>query len=354
MNTPYLEINLEKIRHNAAVIVEKCRRHGICVTGVTKVTCGHPEVAAQLLASGVSSLGETRVENAIRLRRAGIKAPLLLMRSPALDSVERDVQVFDFSLNTEYEVIKRISEAALKIGRVHSVIVMVDMGDLREGIMPEDVIPFIRDIQTMKGIEILGLGTNLLDLNGIVPTAENNERFVEIAEEAEDRCGIRFRLLSAGNSGSLKLMESGRLPERINHFRLGESIMLGREAMNREPVDGAWQDTFVLYASIIEKKTKPSKPVGERSQNAFGMIEEIPDKGLMDRGILNIGRQDTDIEGLTPREASIDIIGASSDHLVVDLTREKQLKVGSKVGFELNYSALLAATTSPYVKKKLV
>lgn len=351
IKTPYLEVNLKKIYDNAAAVVEKCKKHGISVAGVTKVTCGEPAVARQMLAAGVTSIGETRVENAMHLKAAGITAPILLMRPPSLDLIEDIVQAFDMSLNTEYAAIKRLSEEALKIGRVHQVIVMVDMGDLREGIMPEDLIPFLEAIKDMKGIEIIGLGTNLLDLNGVIPTEENNARFVALAEEAELKCGLSFKLLSAGNSGSMELMESGKLPKRINHFRLGESIVLGREAMNRTPIKGTWQDACVLYASVIEKKTKPSLPVGQRSQNAFGSIPEIPDKGLMCRGILNIGRQDTDIEGLLPKGQKIDVIGASSDHLVVDLSMEPEINLGDCIGFELNYSALLAANTSQYVHK---
>lgn len=351
MQTPYISIDLKKIEYNTKSIVDLCNKSGISVAGVTKGTLGTPEVANAMLRGGVACIGESRPANIERLMKGGINTPFLLMRSPHKSDIERIVKLADISLNTEYEIIEELSKESIKQEKVHNVIIMVDTGDLREGICPDDLVPMVKDILKMKGVNILGLGTNLTDLNGIIPTYENNKYFVDIAEEAEDKCNIKFKYLSAGNSSSLKLLSSGKLPKRINHFRIGEGILLGRETIYREPFPGTCQDAFELCAEIIEKKTKPSMPIGQAGQDAFGNIPVFEDKGMMSRIILNIGRQDTNFEGITPKNSRLQKLGASSDHLLLDATGADGLKVGDTVAFDVNYAALLAAMTSPYVNK---
>ena len=71
----------------------------------------------------------------------------------------------------------------------------------------------------------------------------------------------------------------------------------------------------------------------------------------MRRGILAVGRQDTDEARLTPLDPGVRVLGASSDHLLVDLTRAGQYTVGDTLGFTPGYGALLRAYTSPYVRR---
>lgn len=351
MKTPFISIDLKKIEHNTRTIVNLCKKYGITVAGVTKGTLGMPDVANTMIHGGVSWIGESRLDNIERLRKKNINVPFLLMRSPHKSDIERVISLADISLNTEYEIIEALSEASIKNNIAHKIIIMIDLGDLREGIWPEELIPLVKEILNMRGVKIIGLGTNLTDLNGTIPTVENNQQLVELAEEVEDKFNIKLEYLSAGNSSSLKLLESGKIPSRINHFRIGEGILLGRETIYREKFPNTYQDAFVLSAEIIEKKLKPSVPIGEIGQDAFGNIPSVQDKGMMERCILNAGRQDTNIEGLSPRKSTLEILGATSDHLLVDSTNETNLNVGDIVSFDLNYSALLASMTSPFVDK---
>lgn len=351
MKTPYITIDLRKIEHNARVITDLCRKNGVSVAGVTKGTLGMPEVAQAMIRGGVTWIGESRLDNMDRLRKNNINVPLLLMRSPHKSEVERIVSTADISLNTEYDIIHALSEASRKQGIAHKIIIMVDLGDLREGIWPDDLIPLVKDVVRMQGVKIIGLGTNLTDLNGTIPTYENNKQLIDLAEEVEGKFNIKLEYLSAGNSSSLKLLASGKLPKRINHFRIGEGILLGRETIYRELWPDTYQDAFVLSAEIIEKKLKPSVPIGEIGQDAFGNVPEVEDKGMMVRSILNIGRQDMRLDGLIPKSPELEILGATSDHLLMDTTRKPDLSVGDIVSFDLNYGAMLAAMTSPFVEK---
>jgi arginase len=359
---PYVTIDLAKIQDNARVITELCAGYGIEVTGVTKVTCGMPSVARAMLAGGVTSIGESRMENIRRLKVSGINAPMMLLRIPPLSAVDEIVTSVDISLNSELSVIQALSVAAARRGIVHDIILMVDLGDLREGIWTDDLIGVVSEVVKLPGVRIVGLGTNLSCYGGIIPTCGNMEELVHYADEIEGRFGLSLGYLSGGNSSSLPLIAEGGMPARINHLRIGEGILLGRETVERRPWPGTSQDAFVLKAEVIELKEKPSIPIGERGQDAFGgapRFEAAVSDHLegarreMTRAILNVGREDVLVEGMEPIDSRLTILGASSDHLIVDVTRaEGGVALGGELEFLMNYGALLAAMTSSYVEKR--
>jgi predicted amino acid racemase/arginase family enzyme len=350
---PKITIDLEKIRKNAKVITDFCGEHGIDVIGVTKVTCGIPLVARAMLEGGVVGIGESRLENINRLRASGINQPITLLRIPPLSGVDEIVASVDISLNSELPVIEELSLAADKLGKVHDIILMVDLGDLREGIWPDDLVPVTREVVELPGVKIRGLGTNLTCHGGVLPSEENMQLLVDLAHRIEDTFRIRLDIISGGNSSSLDLLRRGKMPKEINQLRLGESIMLGRETALGKVWPGTSTDAFILRAELIEIKEKPSVPIGETGMDAFGETPVFEDRGDMIRGILNIGREDVLIDGLTPVDENIEILGASSDHLLLNISRSSEkLKLGDEVGFTPAYGALLACMTSQYVSKE--
>ncbi len=352
MTTPCLDIDLDKIEHNTRTIVGLCNQYGIEVTGVTKVTCGHPEVANAMLRGGVTAIADSRLENIQRLIKAGVDAKLMLLRLPSLSSVDDVVESVSQSLNSELAVLEALSAAALQRGKVHDVVLMVDLGDLREGIWPDELIPLVRQAIKLPGIQIKGLGTNLACFAGVMPDKNNMNRLVELATEVEQCFNLPMTLISAVNSSGLDLIVSGDMPERVNHARIGEAILLGRETTHRKPWPDTYQDAFVLHAEVLELKTKPSFPLGDRSEDAFGTRPEFEQRGEIVRALLNVGREDVDVEGLTPQDSRVAMLGASSGYLIVDVTAVAgSIQVGDTLSFLMNYAALLAAMTSGYVKK---
>ena len=355
MVSPCLSIDCDKIEHNARIIVNLCKQSDIKVAGVTKCVCGHPEVARSMLRGGVASIADSRLENIDRLKQAGIDAAYMLLRIPPLSAVDAVVEAVDVSLNSELAVLQGLSAAACRIGRIHNVIIMVDLGDLREGIWPDDLIPFVRETLKFPGLRISGLGTNLGCFGGVVPSENNMKRLVALANVIEQTFNLRLDLVSGVNSSGLELIAVGLLPMRINHARIGEAILLGRETVRRHPWPDTYQDAFVLHAEVLELKKKPSVPVGERGQVAFGVLTEFEDRGVILRALLNVGREDVDIDGIAPLDSRLTILGGSSGYLVVDVTRAADdIRVGNKLAFSLNYGALLAAMTSGYVKKRVL
>ncbi len=349
MTAPRLEIRLDRIRHNARALVERLGGRGISVTGVTKATLGSPEVARELVAAGVRSIGESRLENIEALRAAGVAGPMTLIRSPMLSQVDRVVAHVDTSLNTELDVIRCLSVAAQARGTDHAVILMVELGDLREGILAGDLDAAVRETLGLPGIVLRGIGTNLACQSGVSPDARNMAELSALVASIESDHGITLDVVSGGNSANLDWAFGCDDVGRVNDLRLGESILLGREPLRRVAVEGLHTDAFTLVAEVIESKTKPTQSWGEINQTAFGVREPSPDHGDTARAILAIGRQDVDPDGLVA-PVGYEILGASSDHLVLDAGSHAPA-VGAEVRFQLDYSALVRAMTSPFVER---
>lgn len=349
MSGPRLELRLDLIRHNATTLVSRLSQRNISVTGVTKVTLGSVEVARELLLAGVRSLGESRVENVEALRLAGVTAPITLIRSPMLSQVDRVVEHVEVSLNSELTVLAALSAAAGAQGKRHGVVLMVELGDLREGILVGDVEATVRETLRLPHLDVLGIGTNLACQSGVSPDARNMAELSCLASSLESTFGVSFDLVSGGNSASLDWALGSSDVGRVNDLRLGESILLGRETLRRRPVEGLHTDAITLVAEVIEAKVKPTQPWGEVNQSAFGASTAVVDRGTISQAIVALGRQDVDPAGLGP-PAGMTVLGASSDHLVLD-TGATTLRVGSEVRFAVDYSALLAAMTSPFVNR---
>ena len=347
MSAPRLEISLDQIQHNAKAMVDCLGLRSITVTAVTKAVLGMPEVARALLDAGVSGLGDARVENLERMRAAGITAPLTLIRAPMMSQVERVVRVADVSLNTEVATIGRLSAVADRLGVVHGVILMVELGDLREGILAEDLPLVAEQVLGLPGIELRGIGTNLACQSGVVPDEAKMAELSALASSLETSLGISLPITSGGTSANLSWALSGADPGRVNDLRLGEAILLGREPLHRREIPNLSTDAITLVAEVIEAKRKPTMPWGDRAQGAFGVVAPTEDRGLAERAILALGVQDVDPASLQP-PPGITIVGASSDHLVVE--SPTPLRVGQMVRFGLGYGALLRAMTSPFVE----
>jgi predicted amino acid racemase len=246
-------------------------------------------------------------------------------------------------------VIEELANQACMKGISHQIILMIEMGDLREGIMPECLEDVVNKVVKLDGIELVGLGTNLACFGGIQPSQQKMDILSRIAENIELKFKLSFQYISGGNSANYNWFKSTYDSGRVNHLRIGESIFLGVETIKRNPIPGLFTDAFNMVSEVTELKTKPSSPYGEKGQNAFGQKLDFEDKGNIPRAILGIGLQDVAVSGLNPN-IDITILGAGSDHIIID-PKKTNLGIGDEVTFSLNYAALLSAMTSPYVEK---
>jgi predicted amino acid racemase len=349
-----LEVDLVAVTHNARTLVDRLAPLGIGVTGVTKASLGWAVLAEAMLAGGVTGLGDSRIENLSRMRTSSGEvgaARMTLIRAPMPSQVGRVASVADVSCNTELSVVAQLSVVAAASGRPHGVIIMVELGDLREGVMPDDRLDLARATVALPGIELTGLGTNLACQSGVAPGDENMAELTRLVELVEHDLGVELTTVSGGNSATLPWVFDGGTVGRVNDLRLGEAILLGCEPLHRRPVPGLRTDAFRLVAEVIESVPKPSLPWGELGQTAFGDQAPRVDRGWVHEALLAAGRQDVDPDGLRAPEG-LAVVGASSDHLVVET--DVALGVGDEVRFGLDYSALMRAMTSPFVARALV
>ncbi|MEA1885280.1 MAG: alanine/ornithine racemase family PLP-dependent enzyme [Thermotogota bacterium] len=344
---PAIKINLKNIKSNAQFLKELCGQKGVEVAAVTKVVCANPDIAKELLNAGITMLADSRMQNIIKLRNAGIDAPLMLVRIPMMTEIPQLVDYVDYCLISDNDVLKEIVD---KKGKKNTkFIYMVDVGDLREGVWFENARHEIDQAFEIAGERLIGLGTNLGCFGGVIPSPENNQRLLDIANE------YKFDIISTGNTAALPLIENGSLPVGVNHFRLGEAIMLGTDATGSRKVPGTSQDTFTLECEVIECDEKPSIPIGKTGRDAFGGSPQFEDKGWRKRVILGIGGQDIDPTGIFPMSQCMEVLHASSDHTIVDVTDcEQNFKVGDVIRFRMSYSALLRGMTSQYVFKEFM
>jgi ornithine racemase len=350
--TPRLEIYPGRIAENVSYLLGLCHAHGAQVACVTKVMCAHPALLRVFVDCGADMLADSRTDNLQLIAEQFADLPRLMLRLPAVTEAEAVIRVADCSLNSSLQTLQALSDAAGRLKTTHQVIIMVDVGDLREGVWPDRAVGLVSQAARLPNLDIIGLGTNLACYGGVIPTQENMQVLIDCRSACRDATGLSLDLLSGGNSANLPLLMAGGMPAEINHFRIGEAMILGRNVLDRSPLPGTRQDGLRVVAEIIEIESKPSVPIGPCGQDAFGNQVEFEDRGIRKRALLNLGRQDVDIEGLTPEDGGIIVLGGSSDHLVLDVSDlQAALTVGDEIAFIPSYSALLAASTSPYVEK---
>jgi len=350
---PQLVIDLKKIENNLNKISEMVKSVDCSLMIVTKGYCADMEIYKILENSDIDFLADSRVQNLKKYE--GSKKQKVLLRLPMGSEADEVVKYADLSLNSEISTIKKLDSAAKKQNKVHNILLMIDLGDLREGIFyqnEDDIFKAVEEILKLKNIKLYGIGVNLTCYGAVIPKNENLSKLVEIAEKIESRFNIKLNMISGGNSSSVHLINKKELPKRINNLRIGEAFLLGNETSYSQMLDKLYDDAFVLEAEIIELKEKQSVPIGETGVDAFGNRPVYEDRGVIKRAIIAVGRQDVDSDNLHPIDRKIDILGASSDHLILDVTKsDNEYKVGDIISFRLSYSSLLRATTSGYVSR---
>jgi predicted amino acid racemase len=344
---PRVIIDLNKIAENYLTINRRADQAGIAVCGVLKATAGDRRICARLIEAGLTEIGDSRLENFQKMSIPPFVHKVLL-RLPALSRLGELTGNVDCSLNCEETALEALNTQP----GGHEIMLMADMGDLREGVSEEKLFELGKYCRGLHNLQIIGLGTNLSCFAGVIPTVAKLERLIYLASVLKDEYGLPIRFISGGNSSSLSLLYEGTIPGGINHLRIGEGILLGRETLTGSFLPGLHRDAFMLEAEVIQAQWKPNRPTGEIGCDAFGRVPEFSGGPDGIRLLLNIGHQDTALNCLTPLEPELKVLGGSSDYLV--MASEKKMRVGEIVRFRANYWSVLGLMTSPYVEKVYV
>lgn len=295
-------------------------------------------------------MASSRLEQIEDCMAAGIEMPYMLLRIPMPSETPEVIRLTDISLNSEVSVLKMLDEEAKKQDKVHQVILMADLGDLREGFWDKDeMIDVAVEVEgNMRNLELAGVGTNLGCYGSVLATEEKLDELVEIAEKIETKIGRKLKYISGGATSSLMRVIDGDIPERINMLRCGEGILLARDLDVFYGYDMSYmhQDVYRLKAEVVEVKDKPTYPVGELAVDAFGKVPEYTDRGIRKKALLGIGKVDYgSADEIFPIDTGVEILGASSDHTILDIEDlDRELKPGDVLEFIINYASLVYLT----------
>ncbi|MDR1781553.1 MAG: alanine/ornithine racemase family PLP-dependent enzyme [Bacilli bacterium] len=321
---------------------------------VTKAYCANIDIIDELYHHNVRYFADSRIANIKKIKEKYPDTHTLHLRLPMHSEVDEIVKYANRSLNSELSTIKLLNDAAIKQNKTHEIILMIDVGDLREGIMYDsDYISFCQKILEFSNIKLVGIGTNVTCYGSVIPTKETLNLLIDIKKDIENTLNIELPIISGGNSSSVYLHFENEMPAEINNLRCGDIFITGTEAAYLKQIKGMYYDIFQLEAEIIELKNKPSYPIGKLGVNAFGETVEYEDVGIHTRAILAIGRQDVHFDNIQPLEKDIKVLGSSSDHLILEVPSNKY-QVGDTIKFSLSYGGILSLSTSEYVKKNII
>ena len=345
---PRIEIDLVKIQENSKLLVDIYKKGGVQIVGVTKAVSGDSFIATAMLDGGVQYLADSRIENIKKMKKENILSKFLLLRS-VMSQAKQIVECCDVSLNSDLKILEKLSYFAKMKKINHNVIIMIELGDLREGVLLEEAVLFVEKLLLLPNLKLVGLGTNLSCLSGASPDALNMKRLSDLVQSIEDKFSIKIPVVSGGNSANYNWFVSSDGVGRINQLRVGESILLGTNPVDRSAIEGLHTQAFCLFGEVIEARVKGSLSSQNISQNAFGEVNLLVDRGLQKRIVVALGRQDVEVQGLIC-EKGLNIVGASSDHIVIE-DCSGGYRTGDEVMFNLSYSGLISAMSSSYIKK---
>jgi predicted amino acid racemase len=355
----FITLNKNSLAHNYSFLQSLFNSHHKEWAPVLKMLCGNKTFLEFVLSLGDEQVCDARLTNLKKIKGINPNKETIYIKPPAKRSIANVVKYADVSFNTELTTIKWLSEEAVKQEKIHRIIIMIELGDLREGILGEHLMDFYKKIFELPNIQVAGIGANLNCLSGVMPSKDKLIQLSLYEQLIEAKFGKKIDYVSGGSSVMLPLLLKKQIPKGVNHFRIGETLFFGIDLFTNKTIPKMKNDVFMLYAEIIEITEKSIVPYGNLEENPSGETMDIDpnDYGIMhSRGILNIGLLDiSKTEFITPVDENISFIGASSDMLVVDLSKTtKKYKVGDLVRFKMKYMGALRIMNSEYVEKKLV
>ena len=323
---------------------------------VTKLLCGNKLFLKEIIELGIREIHDSRISNLQTVKRLDPGIQTVYIKPPAKRSIKNIVRYADVSFNTQIHTIQWLSEEAVRQSKIHKIIIMIEMGDLREGVLGEELLDFYEEVVKLPHIEISGVGTNLNCLSGVMPTQDKLIQLSLYKQLIEAKMNIHIPYVSGGTSVTLPLMLKNARPMAVNHFRIGEALFFGNDLFTGSTIRGMRNDVFLLNAEIIEIREKPDVPIGVLGANVDGKMfnsDENEDMGSQStRAILDIGLLDMRPEYLIPEDDHIRLVDASSDMLVIDISHSQvKYNIGDLVSFKLSYMGALFLMNSWYIEK---
>jgi predicted amino acid racemase len=354
----YLTLNKKNLEKNYLYLKNTFLKHTIEWAIVSKLLCGNKKYLSVISDLGIQEICDSRVSNLKLIKEINPEIQTVYIKPPAKRSIPQIVKYADASFNTEIQTIKWLSEEAVKQDKLHKVIIMIELGDLREGVMGEELMDFYDAVFRLPKIRVTAIGSNLNCLHGVMPSEDKLIQLSLYKQLIEAKFNRKIPWVTGGTSVVLPLLKKKQVPKGINHFRIGETLFFGNNLVTNEIFPHMSNDIFTLYAEIIELHVKPIIPIGEMEANPSGVVYEIDEENIgktTKRAIIDIGLLDISPDFLILEDSRLSILGASSDMIVIDLGDSgNAYKVGDLISFKLKYMGALGIMNSNYIDKRVV
>lgn len=351
----YLKLYRQKLRDNYNYLDDLFKKHDIYWGITSKLLCGHEDFLKEVVDLGIGEMHDSRISNLKKIKEIDPEVMTLYIKPPPQDIIESVIRYADASLNTELATLHAMSEEAQRQDKVHKVIIMIEMGDLREGVVREDLLAFYEKVFDLPNIKVIGIGTNLNCMHGVMPDQDKLIQLALYKQLIELKFDKEIPLVSGGTTVTIPLLLRNHLPQGINHFRVGEALFFGKNLFTDGTIDGMHNDVMELYSQIIEIAEKPKVPSGELGRNPQGKMASIDEEEIGEtsyRAILDIGYLDINPDHLICVEENVRIADASSDMLILDVGDNKNdYAVGDFIRFRMKYMGALGIMNSDYIDK---
>ncbi|OYD17190.1 amino-acid racemase [candidate division WOR-3 bacterium JGI_Cruoil_03_44_89] len=353
----FIEMNLVKLRKNYLFLDEIFSSRNIKWAVVTKVLCGNKSYLNEIINLGVKQICDSRLSNLKMIKQLNDTIETIYIKPPSGQNASNVIKYADISVNTELSTIKSLSKMAVKQGIKHKIIIMIEMGELREGVMRNDFLKFYEKIFQLENIEVIGIGANFSCLYGVLPSQDKLIQLSLYEQLIETKFNRTISYVSGGSSVVIPLVLRNVLPKGINHFRVGETLFFGTDVYNDSLIKGMEHNAFKLYAEIIELSEKPVVPTGDLGTNVEGKTFEFKKSDIGQksyRAIVGLGLLDVDEKHIWASDKNIKFVGASSDMIVIDIKdNPSNYKVGDLLEFNMDYMGLLRLMNSKYIEKRI-
>jgi predicted amino acid racemase len=333
------------VRANTGALTERLLGTGIELAGVTKAVDGEPRVGEAMLEAGAAGLADSRLAALTRLAAHAL-APLTLIRAPQPDELEMAAQVADRVLLSDPGAARALGERAP--GAPLEVLLTVDLGDRREGVLPDDAPVVAGELSRLRGVVLAGVAVNFACLSGQLPSQELFRQAEDVLLSVAPRCAAE-PLLSLGGTCCLQHLD-GYVPRVRTEVRSGGGPLYGHDFVSGAPLAGMERTDPLLTAVVLECYSKPPAPASRAGCDCFGHVPEaqLPDDDAW-YALIHLGRRDCEPAGLRPLMPGAHLAGMTSD--VGVLIAPRRLAPGEHVTFGVDYDALVRAVTSPFVVK---
>ena len=354
---PLLEINLSKLKQNISLLQKKCSEWDLEPVAVTKGFCADLKIAGLLFDTGIRSFADSNLSNLLKLiEQFHQQARYYLIRLPMKNEIDEIIENRIIPMVSELETMRLFDQKAKHYHLRPSLMLAIETGDGREGFLPGEILENTERIRSMTNLSIVGIGTSLACLSGVLPRLEILDGLNQLKNQLLQRLDLSRLTVSVGGTTFFSLWEEHPHLKMADQIRCGEAFLFGSDISRKRGLSWLQQGAFHIEAEIVE--VKPKKPdETTRGYDAFGRtcetgkVEGSPRK----RALIAAGLQDLDDSQLYLEDENVTILGATSNYLVLDCEESRyEYRVGDLVRFQAGYGATLRAFLSPYVQKRYI